>query len=175
MAKDTPPPQPLTSLDPLKAGTFLPRQGDARAYRAQGLAKLMPGLTRKVAGKRPTLVSDLQANWDTIVGQDLARFTRPAKLVAGTLHLKMAQGVGPVISMHQEKILAHVGRYLGADRVARLTLHQVDMPLPDPEPRQESVIHDADPLTSTSNPVSAPISVGAAFDRLRARLDAAKS
>ena len=127
----------ITNLRPLSSktleqakGSFLPRDGAARAFKPQGLANLMPKVTRKVAGKRPTLMSDLQATWPEIVGAELASLTRPVALKAKVLTLEAAQGAGPLIAMSQEKMLKAVRLHLagdtGSDKVARLRLVQIE-------------------------------------------------
>ena len=117
------------TLEDAKA-SFLPREGSARAFRPQGLANLLPKVTRKVAGKRPTLIIDLQTAWPEIVGQELARLTRPISLKARILILEMAQGAGPMVAMSQEKMLKavrlHLAGDMGSDKVSRIQLKQVE-------------------------------------------------
>lgn len=119
--KDTPKP---ADLERLGNGSFLPRDGSARAYRPQGLAQILPKVARKVAGKRPTLISDVQGAWPRIVGPELAKITRPATLKAGTLNVEMAMGAGPMVALAQDKILSDLRLYLGRDQVQRLRLTQ---------------------------------------------------
>ena len=117
------------SLEDVKA-TFLPRDGAERSFKPQGLASLMPKLTRKIAGKRPTLISDLQAAWPEVVGMEMAKMTRPVALKAKVLTVEAAQGAGPMIAMGQEKMLKAVRLHLagdtGSERVARISLRQSD-------------------------------------------------
>ncbi len=122
-------PRALGALDAQQVKSFLPCEGGQRAYKAQGLAHLMPRLTRKVAGKRPTLLSDLKTNWPRIVGHELAQFTRPARLAAGTLQIDMALGAGPIIALRQADLLSKVQLYLGTASLVRLSLRQADFPL----------------------------------------------
>ena len=127
----------ITNLRPLSGkslaevkATFLPRDGAERSFKTQGLASLMPKITRKVAGKRPTLVSDLQAAWPEVVGAQMAALTRPVSLKAKVLVVEAAQGAGPMIAMGQEKMLKAVRLHLagdtGSERVARISLRQTE-------------------------------------------------
>lgn len=167
-------PKPLRGLDPDRAGTFLPREGARRAYKPQGLARLIPKVTRKIAGKRPTLISDLQGEWIHIVGEDLARFTRPASLKAQVLHLDVALGAGPVIAMQQDLMLSRINTHLGAGKVKRLSLRQVDFLLSEIEAvraPQDYVNHNPDPLTQAQSPLNDGTRVGSALENLRAKLE----
>lgn len=121
--------RPVEDPHRLEHRSFLPREGTRRSYRAQGLGKLMPRLTRQMAGKRPTLLSDLKTAWPEVVGPEIAAISRPVRLSARTLSLEVASGLGPAFALQQEAVLAKIGRYLGADAVHRLRLHQVDFPL----------------------------------------------
>lgn len=176
MEKPTKSPQPLEKLSTQSQGTFLPRQGTPRAYKSQGLAKLMPGLTRRVAGKRPTLIGDLQMAWTEIVGAKLAAWTRPVRLSAQTLHLETALGAGPVVALAQDRLLAQVQLHLGAAKVQRLRIHQVDFPLPEVSDRRDapqvSVRSPSEPLTNAGNQDSDRSDLESALARLKARLEA---
>ena len=186
MADQPKKPLELKKLDPEVRGTFLPREGTKRSYRAEGLARLMPKVTRKIAGKRPTLLGDLQAAWADVVGQELARFTRPVRISAQTLHLEIALGAGPGVAMHQDDMLAKIALYLGGSKVKRLRLSQVDFPLPDvrlergrqtarpQDTPQETVEAAQAPLTNAPKGASKPSDVGEALERLRQRLQSRK-
>ena len=157
---------------------FLPHEESRRAYKPQGLGSLMPNLTRKVAGKRPTLLSDVQSSWEAIVGAELAHLTRPSRLNAKTLHLKVAAGAGPRLALRQQDILHRVGLYLGAGKVERLRLHQVEMfggASPHSSlPPQESVSSDQDSLTTSSErskDLCESRRLSTALEQLRKRLD----
>lgn len=161
----------LGTLDSNKSRTFLPREGGPRSYKAQGLAKLMPKLTRKVAGKRPALVSDLKVNWTRVIGEDLAKFTRPVRLVAGTLHLEMALGAGPVVAMRQSDILSRVQLYLGSSSIKRISLHQAEFPIVKIDALNKQVSNDIHFLRETEGNVGEVNSVDSAMAYLKAKLD----
>ncbi len=177
MTETPPKPVPLDQLKLDKARSFLPREGSKRAYKPQGLGSLMPKLTRKVAGKRPTLLSDIKANWEAIVGAEVAALTRPQKLSAKTLHLDAAAGAGPILAMRQQNILAQVDLHLGAGKVERLRLHQVENFAPQavkPTKSQDFVNSDQESFTSSVEGLSdsdKSSKLSAAMERLRQRLD----
>ena len=172
--KDTPKPA-FVPLEQAKGKTFLPREGARRSYKAQGLANLMPKVTRQVAGKRPTLITDLQAAWPEIVGPKIAQFTRPVSLAAKTLKLEVANGAGPIIALQRETILSKLGVFLGADKVARLTFIQVDFPLPEkqgqPKETQDSVRSAPEALTPTPESPSGQGKLEQAMEILRQKLE----
>lgn len=177
---ETPPkPVPLDQLKLDDARSFLPREGSKRAYKPQGLGSLMPKLTRKVAGKRPTLLSDVQGNWEIIVGAELASLTRPSKLSAKTLHLEVAAGAGPVLAMRQQTILDQVALHLGGGKVERLRLQQVEIlggtfARQTDMSSQKRVSSDQESLTSPAEGSSEDGKsgkLGAALEQLRKRLD----
>ena len=167
-------------INPSHAGTFLPREGSPRAYKAQGLARLIPKLTRKVAGKRPTLISDLQVCWPDIVGSDIAQVTRPTKLRGHILHLDIAMGAGLTLAMQQDSMLTRINTYLGSGKVRRLALSQTDRPLPcanlSTEKRlkvpQDTVRTQKGALTDTTTGTNEQTSVGLALQNLKQKLEA---
>ena len=162
----------LEALDPEQVKSFLPRDGGQRAYKAQGLAHLMPRLTRKVAGKRPTLISDLKTNWPHIVGHELAQFTRPARLAAGTLQIDMALGAGPIIALRQADLLAKVQLHLGITSVVRLSLKQADFPL---IAVQKPVSETSEALTPAAKADKAAPTLQDALANLKHQLDRARA
>ena len=167
-------PKSIQGLDPERAGTFLPREGTRRSYKAQGLARLMPKVTRQIAGKRPTLISDLQFSWNQVVGDDLAQSTRPVSLKARVLHLEIAAGAGPALTMQQDSMIRRINMHLGAGKVKRLSLHQVDFPLPEkstPPDSQNFVTGGRAPLTDDGSQPNNKTKVGSALENLKAKLE----
>ena len=149
----------------------LSRKNGQRAFKAQGLANLMPQLTRTLSGKRPTLISDLKTNWPAIVGCDLAKFTRPGYLRAGTLMVEMALGAGPIVALQQADILSKVQIYLGTVSVLRLSLRQADFPLIDVDSIQDPLIPTKDSLTLNQKSAKPHHDVQGALARLKMELE----
>jgi len=108
------------------------RATDARRKRAEALATVVQGLTRRALGRRALAEAGLMADWPAVVGADTARacwpralrFPRAGTRRAGTLVLRVRAGEAPRIGHRSEDILAQVNGYFGYKAVAELRLEQ---------------------------------------------------
>ena len=107
----------------------------------------MQGLIKELDAKFGRGASALEPRWTEIVGERLARVTRPQKLTrgrggaGGTLELRVAGPAALLVQHQSEEILQRVNLFLGAGSVEKLRIAQgpVKPPagLPTP-PRQRS-------------------------------------
>ena len=118
----------------------------------------------------------LEPRWREIVGDRLARVTRPQKLTrgkggqGGTLELRVA-GPAALLVQHQSvDILERVNLFLGPGSVERLRIAQGPVkPLPSPAARPTRAERQARPLDAAAEAELAR-SVEAAPDRLKSAL-----
>ena len=102
------------------------RQGRLRALGAE-----LPRIAAPVLGKRGFAEAQLIAEWPSIVGADLAEKIAPERLSFhqgerrdGTLHLRVASGLGPEVQHRTPQILERINGFFGYRAVARLALVQ---------------------------------------------------
>lgn len=89
------------------------------------------GAQVRAAGEaRGFAVARLVTHWAEVVGEDLARITRPVKVgygregLGGTLTLLVQGAVAPMVEMQKETIRARVNAVYGYNAIARVTLTQ---------------------------------------------------
>ncbi len=120
---------------------------DERRGRLRAIAAEVPGIAGPVLGKRGFAEAQLVAQWPAIIGEDIARGVSPDKLSFGrgerrdgTLHLRVAPGLGPEIQHREPVLVERINAFFGYRAVARLALKQgppawpEDPPPPRPRP-----------------------------------------
>jgi hypothetical protein len=135
----------------------LPTEAEAREILARRRTRPAPrpapkagralqGLIRELDAKFGRGASALEPRWSEIVGDRLARVTRPQKLTkgrggaGGTLELRVAGPAALLVQHQSEDILARVNLFLGPGSVEKLRIAQgpvkppVGLPSP-PRPR----------------------------------------
>lgn len=118
----------------------------------------------------------LEPRWREIVGDQLARVTRPQKLTkgragsGGTLELRVAGPAALLVQHQSADILARVNLFLGDGAVDKLRIAQGPVkPLPAPAASTRGARRRIDPLEAAAEAELAR-SVEAAPDALRAAL-----
>ena len=92
--------------------------------------RALQGLIKELDGKFGRGAAALEPRWREIVGDRLARVTRPQKLTkgrsgaGGTLELRVAGPAALLVQHQSEDILARVNLFLGAGTVERLRIAQ---------------------------------------------------
>lgn len=92
--------------------------------------RALQALIKELDGKFGRGASALEPRWREIVGDRLARVTRPQKLTkgrggaGGTLELRVAGPAALLVQHQSEDILARVNLFLGAGSVDRLRIAQ---------------------------------------------------
>jgi hypothetical protein len=92
--------------------------------------RALQGLIKELDGKFGRGATALEPRWREIVGERLARVTRPQKLTkgrggaGGTLELRVAGPAALLVQHQSEDILARVNLFLGAGSVDRLRIAQ---------------------------------------------------
>ncbi len=114
-------------------------------------AALERGLTPS-ARKHGFSETRLLLRWETVVGADIAAWTRPLRLFRGVLHLRVAPAWAPYIQHQAPSIRDRVNLFLGRRAVTRIALKQGRI---DPPP----VARPA------SGPVAEPVAVSGISDR----------
>ncbi len=97
---------------------------------APRVGRALQGLIKELDGKFGRGAAALEPRWREIVGDRLARVTRPQKLTkgrggaGGTLELRVAGPAALLVQHQSEDILARVNLFLGAGSVERLRIAQ---------------------------------------------------
>lgn len=92
--------------------------------------RALQGLIRELDAKFGRGASALEPRWTEIVGERLARVTRPQKLTrgrggaGGTLELRVAGPAALLVQHQSEEILQRVNLFLGAGSVDKLRIAQ---------------------------------------------------
>jgi len=131
--------RPLPSLD--EARDILARRRTRPAPRpAPRAGKALTGLIKDLDERFGRGASALEPRWREIVGERLARVTRPQKLTkarggqGGTLELRVAGPAALLVQHQSEDILQRVNLFLGAGAVEKLRIAQGPVkPLPEPQ------------------------------------------
>ena len=101
----------------------------------EGLAPLtaeVRSIAAPILGKHGFVGIDILANWEEIVGADLARGIQPQKLTfdgskrtGGTLHVLSAGGAFAMLFEHQKsRVLERINTYFGYPAIARFKIQQ---------------------------------------------------
>ena len=100
--------------------------------------RALQGLIKELDAKLGRGAGALEPRWREIVGERLARVTRPQKLtkgrgdVGGTLELRVAGPAALLVQHQSEDILQRVNLFLGPGSVSKLRIAQGPVkPLPD--------------------------------------------
>lgn len=100
--------------------------------------RALQGLIKELDGKLGRGAGALEPRWREIVGERLARVTRPQKLTkgrgenGGTLELRVAGPAALLVQHQSEEILQRVNLFLGPGTVDKLRIAQGPVkPLPD--------------------------------------------
>jgi len=116
-----------------------------RYGRSRQIADHLKPVTRRTFGKRGFADGDMVNDWPAVIGDELAKFTAPERIVyprgkraGGTLHLRIASGSIAVELQHLlplliERINGHFG-YRAVDNV-----HFVQAPIPTTKKVAETV------------------------------------
>jgi hypothetical protein len=120
---------------------------------ARSLAQLVPKLARAVMGKRGFAEAGLLADWQAVVGEDIAAKALPERLDFprgerrdGTLHLSVGGAWALALQHLEPQLVERINSYFGYRAVGRLKLHQVALPprRQVPEPSRAGSPQDAD-------------------------------
>ncbi len=110
--------------------------------------KSLADSTAKVAapilGKRNTAEAEIMLHWTEIIGEDLAKSTRPLKLVFakggerrdGTLQLRVVPAAALEIQHMEPLLIERINGVFGYRAVARLSLRQGPVQRPGTKPRR---------------------------------------
>ena len=104
---------------------------EERRGRLRAIAAEVPRIAGPVLGKRGFAEAQLVAQWPSIIGEELARGVSPEKLRFsrgerrdGTLHLRVAAGLGPEIQHREPVLIERINAFFGYHAVARLAQKQ---------------------------------------------------
>ncbi len=106
------------------------------------LGAILPAVTRPAFRRRAPAAARLMAEWESIVGPELAAACCPRRFTAGTLTLDCAGPLALELLHRAPLLLERINGVLGAPLVARLRFQQgapaVPPVPPPPEPRPQS-------------------------------------
>jgi hypothetical protein len=125
----------------------------------RALGTALPGLTKRVLGRRGFAEGGLTLDWAGIVGEEIAANTLPLKLAyprgersGGTLHLKVASGYALVIAHCEPQLIERVNAYLGYGAVTKLKLTQGHVARRAPRSESASDSEPAEPVADIEDP-----------------------
>ena len=137
--------------------------------------KALTPLIKKLDAQFGRGAGALEPRWREIVGDRLARVTRPQKLTKGkgdqpgVLELRVAGAAALLVQHQSEEILSRVNLFLGQDAVSRLRIAQGPVkPLAEPAQRPKTV-RKPPPLPAAAEAELAA-SIADAPDELKAAL-----
>jgi hypothetical protein len=114
-----------------------------RRGRLRSVGETLPKIAGRALGRQGLGEAQLVAQWEAVVGAELARETLPLKLSFpaggrrhGTLRLRVTPAVALVVQHREPQILERINGFFGYAAIARLALQQGPMPQPEP-PRPE--------------------------------------
>ncbi len=108
-----------------KAGAMQDRQG-----RMRPLAASLPGVTRAALGKRGFAVAQLLAEWEAIVGRDLAAMAAPIRLTRSrdgdpaVLEIRVESAAAVELQHLEPRVIERINAHFGYAAVGRLKLRQ---------------------------------------------------
>lgn len=103
---------------------------DRHVYGPRPVGAVLPGLVKPVYRKRSPASMQVMADWESIVGADLARVTAPKKLFSGTLSIVCHGPVAMELQHLSDMLIARINTHLGRTAVTRLRLVQDILPQP---------------------------------------------
>lgn len=99
----------------------------------------------------------LLMRWESVVGAEIAAWSRPLRLARGTLHLRVASAWAPYVQHREPSIRDRVNLFLGRRAVVRIALKQgrvtpppVARPPAEPAPAPVAVSGISDPELRTA-------------------------
>ena len=141
---------------------------------APHLSREMSRLLAKLAKKSGALDPRLAANWDEIVGPDLAKLCRPLQTKAHgrakSLEVAVANGAaGMQLQYRLETLRQKVNAYLGPGAIARVTIRQTGK---NGLAKRSAYSEIAPQVTRDSvDPATDPDNLNAALKRMKTLLD----
>lgn len=122
-----------------------------RASAGRTIGATVEKLVRPVFGRRGFSGAGVITDWQAIVGEHLARHSRPDRIAhdgpkrdSGTLHLRVDSASLATELMHLEpQLLERVNTYFGYRAVARLRIVNAPIARPEEKPRREARSLDA--------------------------------
>ena len=117
-------------------------------YGPRTLSSLLPAITRPALRQRNAASAQLIADWEAVVGPDLAALTLPRRLSAGTLTLACAGPVALELQHQSQVLIGRINTHFGRLLVDRLRFVQDDGALAKRAP--------APPRPAAAEPVTIP-------------------
>jgi hypothetical protein len=98
------------------------------------LGALLPAIIRPAYRKRAPAAAQVLADWEAVVGPQLAAVTLPRRLTGGTLTLACSGTTAMELQHLSPWVIERVNAYLGGRTVERLRLLQEVLPQPPAPP-----------------------------------------
>ena len=117
-------------------------------YGPRTLSSLLPAITRPALRQRNAASAQLIADWEAVVGPELAALTLPRRLSAGTLTLACAGPVALELQHQSQVLIGRINTHFGRLLVDRLRFVQDDGALAKRAP--------APPRPAAAEPVTIP-------------------
>jgi len=107
-----------------KPGMAKPEDADKRSYGMRSVSALVPKIARPVFQKRAPASAQLLADWDSIVGPELAAVSYAKRFAAGTLTIACTGVVALELQHRADLLRARINGALGRTLVERLRFAQ---------------------------------------------------
>jgi hypothetical protein len=112
-----------------------------RRGRLRSVGETLPRVAGRALGKQGLGEAQLVAQWEAIMGAELAAETLPLKLSFpssarrhGTLRLRVTPAAALRVQHREPQILERINGFFGYNAVSRLALRQAPLPNPAPAP-----------------------------------------
>jgi len=115
-----------------KAGMSKQDDDDKRSYGMRSVAALVPKIARPVFQKRSPASAQLIADWDQLVGPELAEVSYAKRFAAGTLTIACTGVVALELQHRADMMIARINGGLGRALVDRIKFVQEQPKAPPP-------------------------------------------
>ena len=106
-------------------------EDDARhVYGPRPVGTMIPSVTREAFRKRSPAAAQLIADWQIVVGPELARATTPKRLTRGVLTIGCAGPVAMELQYLAAELMNRINAHLGSSVVTQLKFMQISVDFP---------------------------------------------
>ncbi len=105
---------------------------ERHVYGPRAVSALVPALVRPAFRKRHPAAAQVLADWEAIVGPELAATAMPRRLSGGTLLIGCSSPKALELQHSSDVLIARVNGHLGRIAVLRLRFSQDPQPVPAP-------------------------------------------
>ena len=124
-----------------RSDRHIPPTVPARPFRGRTVGALLAPVMKPVLKRRGFRDMEILRHWPTIVGAELAAFSRPEGIrrgdpEGGVLIVRVEGAMAVEVQHLEPRILARLADYYGDTQIKRLAIKQAPLPPPPPESPQ---------------------------------------